>query len=61
MMKKIYKCRLCQKIINEVLTDELKANIEFSNLSEVELIKRHYCEESGLGIADLIGYVNCLE
>lgn len=55
MLSKIYRCRLCKEILIEETVNEIKANIEFSNLKDVEL-KRHYCSDGGLGVSELIGY-----
>lgn len=56
-MKKLYRCRLCGKIVSEEFVDEFKANIEFADLKNSDIVKRHYCDNGNYGIAELIGYV----
>ena len=55
MYIKIFQCRLCQSLIEKEIIDDVKANIEFVNVSEHEQTIRHYCDNGDMGIAELIG------
>lgn len=56
MYQKIYKCKMCNEIIEGNLVDDIKANIEGCNNNEDELTRLHLCENGNLGITEKIGY-----
>lgn len=61
MYKKIYRCRLCKKIITETLYDKSYPEISIRVLNDADYIRNqiHNCNDTDIGILEFIGIKEC--
>lgn len=60
MYKKIFKCRLCKKIVVEKLSQEPYIDIQIKMLNECEFKENriHICNDNNMGILEFMGIEN---